>query len=217
MQGVLEKEQTRPAVSDHAQDALALAQTPMLQTGLVLERHAPGVYAVEPVDGEPADARQAASCLLTPQPGDRVLFTKADGDTYVLAVLTRAADACAELAVPGALDTTVRTDQALNILAPAVHVQTRRFELFAHSVIQTGERLSQSFRTIFESVIDRMLSARTETTQAETRTAVITDVDSTQAGTLVQKIDGVATQNSEISMVTATQDVRLDGKRVSVG
>lgn len=60
-----------------------------------------GFFFVE-AEGEVHKARRAASCLLEPMPGDRVLIaTIADGSAYLLAVLERAEGAPATLSVEG--------------------------------------------------------------------------------------------------------------------
>ena len=54
-------------------------------------------------------ARQAVSCLVTPQAGDRVLLVAtADGECFVLHVLARAEGGRATLAVPGADAVSIR-------------------------------------------------------------------------------------------------------------
>jgi hypothetical protein len=54
-------------------------------------------------------------------------------------------------------------------------------------------------------------------TQVENRATVVTGTDMLRAQSLVESVEGVATQTSEIALVTARRDVRLDGERVSLG
>ena len=64
-------------------------------------------------------ARQAVSCLVAPQPGDRVLLAESsEGRLYVLHVLEREERGCVTLTVPGA--------QRLSIRQGSVHVAADR-------------------------------------------------------------------------------------------
>lgn len=162
-------------------------------------------------------ARQAASCLLAPVIGDRVLVYTDGEEAFILSVLVRSADHAAEIAVPGAEQVVLRGKGRLDIHAPHVSIGTGRLDVVAKALFQAGDRLTSHFKRITETVVDKVIGARTITTQAETRTAVIRDVELLSAGTLVQTVENVATQKSEIALITAKCDVRIDAERVSVG
>ena len=68
-----------------------------------------------------------------------------------------------------------------------------------------------------ESVGDKSIKAQMISTQVENRATVVTGTDMLRAQSLVESVEGVATQTSEIALVTARRDVRLDGERVSLG
>ncbi|MBB3457505.1 hypothetical protein FHT86_005823 [Rhizobium sp. BK313] len=172
---------------------------------------------VETDAGESVHARQAASCLLAPAIGDRVLLCMIGGETYILAVLERESQHAAEISVPGARKVTISAGEKLELNAPSMSLAARQLTLLARNMAQTGQFLTSNFKTIVETVVDKTIGARSLTTKAEIRTAIITEVEMLNAGTLVQNIDTVATQNSEIALVTAQRDVRLDAERVSVG
>lgn len=173
--------------------------------------------SVETDDGASLVARQAASCLLAPVIGDRVLLHVEAGDAYILAVLARSTNHAAEISVPGAARIIVSAGERLELTAPAVAVSAGRLELVSKVLVAAGDVLTSNFRRITETVVDKMIGARTITTSAQTRTAVVKDVDLLSAGTLVQNVDSIATQKSEIALITAKRDVRLDAERVSVG
>jgi hypothetical protein len=123
----------------------------------------------------------------------------------------------AEIGVTGAKDVALKTDGRLALSAPDVQVSARRMTILTDSLMQTGRKLVSNFNRSLETYVDKMLNARTITTTAQSRSSAIKETETLKAGILVQNIDSVATQNSEISMITAEEDVRLDGKRVSVG
>ncbi|MDE1991698.1 MAG: DUF3540 domain-containing protein [Rhizobiaceae bacterium] len=172
---------------------------------------------VETDAGASVHARQAASCLLAPAIGDRVLVCMIGGEAYILAVLERENQHGAEISVPGARQITISAAEKLELNAPSMSLAARQLTLLARNMAQAGQALTSNFKSVVETVVDKTIGARTLTTKAEMRTAIISEVEMLNAGTLVQNIDTVATQNSEIALVTAQRDVRLDAERVSVG
>lgn len=173
--------------------------------------------SVEIAGSERIHALQAASCLLAPIIGDRVLVCQDGGDAFILAVLARTESRVAEISVPYAETVTIRARRAISIEAPSLQLAARNLSVMADKIFQVGDVLTRNFRRIVESVGNKSVHAQTLTTQADNRTAVIGQVDMLNAKSLVQTIDGVATQTSEIALVTARRDVRLDGERVSLG
>lgn len=180
---------------------------------LVTEREAMVTLA----NGEQIHAFQATSCLLAPVIGDTVLIFHGPEQAYMLSVLAREATVTAELGVAGAKDVALKAEGHLALSAPDVQVSARRMTVLADTLMQTGKKLVSNFSRTLETYLDQMVNARTITTTAQSRSSAIKETETLKAGILVQNIDSVATQNSEISMITAEEDVRLDGKRVSVG
>ncbi|MCK7613495.1 DUF3540 domain-containing protein [Roseibium sediminicola] len=180
---------------------------------LVTEREAMVTLA----NGNQIHAFQATSCLLAPVIGDTVLVFQGPEQAFVLSVLAREADVTAELGVAGARDVALKAEGHLALAAPDVQVSARRMTVLADTLMQTGKKLVSNFSRTLETYVDKMVNARTITTTAQSRSSAIKETETLKAGILVQNIDTVATQNSEISMITAEEDVRLDGKRVSVG
>lgn len=173
--------------------------------------------SVETDDGMSLVARQAASCLLAPVIGDRVLVYADRDEAFILAVLVRSAEHAAEISVPGADRVILSASDRLEITASNVSVNAGQIDLVSRVLVAAGEMLTTNFRRITETVVDKMVGARTITTKVETRTAVVKDVDVLNAGMLVQTVDSVSTQKSEIALMTAKRDVRIDAERVSVG
>jgi len=168
-------------------------------------------------DGEQVHALQATSCLLAPVIGDMVLVYKGPERSFMLSVLSRDADVIAEIGVSGAQEIAVKTKGSLTLSAPEVKIGARRLMVVTESLMQTGKQLVNHFSRSLETYVDKIVSARTITTTAQSRSSAIKEAETLKAGVLVQNIDSVATQNSDISMITAEQDVRLDAERVSVG
>ncbi|MBD8876711.1 DUF3540 domain-containing protein [Roseibium polysiphoniae] len=182
-------------------------------TALITEHEA----LVDVAGSDPVHATQAAGCLLAPAIGDRVLVFVQGEEAHILSVLERRESLVAQLSVPGADHLQIKSGQQIDIAAPDLHLTAKKLTVFAESLTQTGKRCVSSFTRTFENIIDKMVSARTITTTVDTRTSAVRETETLNAGTLVQNIDHVATQTSEISLITAKEDVRLDATRVSVG
>lgn len=145
-------------------------------------------------------ARQAVSCLVTPQPGDRVLLVgTADGECFVLHVLARADGGRATLAVPGA--------DALSIRQAEVDIAaTRSIALRAAGDVEVTAVqgvLSLNARQLFASAAESLVhTARTYVCQVEQFL-----LDARQFLRL----------HSEQAMITARQDAKIDAERISLG
>jgi hypothetical protein len=174
--------------------------------------------ALKTDDGTDLFARQASSCLLAPAVGDRVLVFDGGPDAFVLSVLMRGDEArVPELSVPDAASLRLSATEGLELTAKDVNVKSIRFGVLAETIAQSAGTVSLHARRVVEAIVDKFSSVRSVSLKAETRSARIEKTESVTAGTLVHKTDGVSVQNSEISLINAKQDIRLDGERVSIG
>lgn len=145
-------------------------------------------------------ARQAVSCLVTPQPGDRVLLiASADGECFVLHVLARADGGRATLAVPGAEAVSIR--QAEVAIAATRQIALRAGDGVEVTAVQGTLSLSgkQLFAGAAESLVQ---TARTYVGQVEQFL-----LDARQLLRL----------HGEQAMITARQDAKIDAERISLG
>ncbi|WP_422377344.1 DUF3540 domain-containing protein [Roseibium sp.] len=206
--------QTEPVARTAQQDPASSAG---LQTGTV-KALLTEVEAMVTLDtGEQIHAVQATSCLLAPVIGDTVLVYSGPEQSFMLSVLAREATVTAEIGVTGAKDVALTTKGSLALSAPDVKVSARRLTVLTESLMQTGKQLVTNFSRSLETYVDKMVNARTITTTAQSRSSAIKETETLKAGILVQNIDSVATQNSDVSLITAKEDVRLDAERVSIG
>ena len=145
-------------------------------------------------------ARQAVSCLITPEPGDRILTVSCrDGDHYIVHVLNRVEDNAAELSVPGTQQLVIRQS----------HISMNATEKIAlnalHDIDITAATgvLSLNARNLFSTVHDSLVqNVRNYVGRAE---QYLLDVRQ------LLKLNGQQT------LITAEQDVKVDGERVSIG
>jgi hypothetical protein len=188
-----------------------------LSTGIVRAFLSPMVSSIEFPDGTRVHASQATSCLLAPAIGDRVLVCRDGDEAFVLAVLTRKQAFAAEISVPNADTISIKAVKEITFEAPFLRLTARNLSLFCDHVLEMGTAMTRNFRRIVESVGEMSVKAQSISTHTENRTAVVTGTDMLRAKSLVESIEGVATQTSEIALVTARRDVRLDAERVSLG
>jgi hypothetical protein len=147
-----------------------------------------------------------------------VLVFDGGPDAFVLSVLMRGDEArVPELSVPDAASLRLSATEGLELTAKDVNVKSIRFGVLAETIAQSAGTVSLHARRVVEAIVDKFSSVRSVSLKAETRSARIEKTESVTAGTLVHKTDGVSVQNSEISLINAKQDIRLDGERVSIG
>ena len=156
---------------------------------------APGHYRLS--DGRLA--LQAASCLLTPEPGDGVLLLQAPSGLYITQVLLRSAPARAQLSVPGA-------------------------ELLA--IVQSGVELNCTRQICLRSLGDVELTSANGAVSLNARhilaSAAETMVHNAQhlvshAQHCVMQIAQLLRVHGRQTLITAEQDMKLDAERISLG
>lgn len=123
-------------------------------------------------DGQEERARRAYSCLVEPEPGDLVLFGRAGGQAYVLAVLERRGDAGMRLAMPdgatigdgaGRLNLAAGTlvveaeatqvaTRSLDVTAARTDAHLGRVGIFAEAIETIAQRIIGRFRSVFRFV-----------------------------------------------------------------
>lgn len=175
-------------------------------------------------------ARRAASCLLAPEPGDRVLVALVP-EPFVLAVLERTGSRRAEVVFPG--DAAIQASGRLQLGAHAgVSVSSGRelalfsrvldvkaadgklaFErLFAATQAAQGHfgKLSV-FAAAYERVADRIVE------RAKRVFRFVEEVDQLRARHFDYRAEQTAQVKGETTVVTARQVVKVDGEQVHIG
>ncbi len=199
------------------------AEPPKLATGRVVgcaEDHA--TFSVE-VSGVVRQAKAAIGCLIRPIAEDRVLVLVGGDEVFVLNVLERAAPNYATLALPGpgnlAVEgetVTISAVQRLALRGPSTDIRTKMLTVLAEQSTWLGK--------VFTSVVERWrasskthdVSADTHTIKAVDRVAIVDSTDSVQAGIQVVKVAGMSTETAHSKVVSVSEDLRFDGKRVSI-
>lgn len=170
-------------------------------------------------------AMRAFSCLVEPMAGDRVLLAQVEGEAHVLAVLDRLLPGTATLSVPGGERLTVAAPHLafaagetlalvaardLTIESRTVGIRARAVSLVGRLVTVVADHLRSTARR-HEAVADQIA------VQAQSRVALVRDTDVLEAGTVMQSVAGITSTTAATAVLVAKEDVRFDGKRVTVG
>ena len=168
------------------------------------------------IAGQSYAARQAASCLLSPEVGDTVMCSLSQLGVHILHVLERDAGDSATLSAPGvqrlvldqaAID--IRT-QDLNATAARAQAHIDRFHLFSRlvSVVVGG----------LELVADRLKRvAGHEITSVTDSVRTVQNTDILRAGHILHEASEVMSVRSHMTVIEARGDVRVNGERISMG
>ncbi|MDQ0509465.1 DUF3540 domain-containing protein [Ancylobacter amanitiformis] len=178
------------------------------------------------VFGEVEDtAIRAFGCLVEPVVGDRVLLAEVEGTRFVLAVLDRLLPVAATLSAPGVERLTVAAPRlelaAGDTLALAaardVTIESRTVGIRAHAVFLVGRLVTLVADHLRSTARRREVVADQIAVQAQSRVVLVRDIDVLEAGTVTQSVAGITSTTAGTAVLVAKEDVRFDGKRVTVG
>ncbi|MBO9356841.1 DUF3540 domain-containing protein [Bordetella petrii] len=208
------------------------AYDPVHLIGAVTRRAEDGSYAVE-CDGRVWHARQAASCLLTPQSGDQVLISGPDPTrVYLIAVIEQADPRSARLETAGDMvlhsrsgSVSLEGAQSVRLAGrDAVHVETASLRLQAqdaHCVTEKmkylGAEVTATVGTtrlvgkVYEAVMDRLSFLSRVTFRAAE------EVEHVRAGSLDYRADKSARVHASYTMITGENLVKVDAKQIHMG
>ncbi|RDS79926.1 DUF3540 domain-containing protein [Dyella monticola] len=169
--------------------------TPQLSEAVIHEALDGHVWRLE--DGRAA--RQATSCVVMPEPGDRVLLVSmADDSRYVLHILSRQDRRGATLNVPGAERLSIRQE---NIDVASQTIALRAVDSVELTAVQGP--LSLNARNIFASATESLVhTACTYVGQVEQ---------------FLLHARQLLRLHGEQTLVTARQDAKIDAERISLG
>lgn len=198
-------------------------RAPSLVVGKVTAEH--GVQGVEiEAGGELLAALVGFGCLVRPIAGDRVLAARIPGGVFVLSVLERLAPDSATLALPsgGALvveaeDIGLVARKAFSVDARSIGLRAQKFNVVADTVSLLARAANWVADQLRVSAKTQEIIADTISSKSLDRVTIVERADVLRAQTLSQTIDGVAVTSAPIAVIATSEDLRLDGKRVTVG
>jgi hypothetical protein len=194
-----------------------------LVVGKVTADH--GVNGVEiEVGAELLSALVGFGCLVRPIAGDRVLAARTPGGVFLLSVLERLVPDSATLSLPSGGSLVVEAEdiglvarREFSLDARAVSLRSQKFNVIADALTL----LARSANWVADQL---RVTTKTQETVADTissksldRVSIVERADMLTAHTLSQTVNGVAITTAPIAAIAASEDLRLDAKRVTVG
>jgi hypothetical protein len=198
----------------------------------VISRIEDEIFTVETRSGT-YEARQAVSCLVTPQQKDKVLMMGHFSEgLYILAVLEREAGQKQTLSFQGDVDLTVKggrltiaADQEMrfssardiDLASPELNVHSLQSEVHIHRLIFSGNFwLGQVDKIkLIVSAFDTLIERLTQRVKRSYRT--VEELDHLKAGRLDYVVDKLLSLRAKYSMLTAKEDVKIDAERIHMG
>ncbi len=175
-------------------------------------------------DGLRWPALVSVSCLVPPRAGDTVLVFHDGDEAYVIQVLRRGGDGPVTLALPGRGPLAIEGETLALIGRRRLALTGDRLDLHGRSLALVAETTTWLGRVLTGVVDHFRISAKTHETSAGTlvekatdRTAIVEGTDSVRAETRVVTVTGIAAETARSKVVAVTDDLRMDGKRITMG
>jgi hypothetical protein len=190
------------------------------------------VFSVR-ADGTVHEARRAASCLLEPLPGDRVLLvTIGDGSSYVLAVLERAEGALATLSVEG--DCALRLPSGklqvttangvgfvsageISMTSPSVEVKAAEGKFGLGRLTVVGKELFAEIATAKTTLGTLDIVAERVMQKVQRAYRFVEEFDQLRAKRVDYTAEKSMHLHGENTLMTADGLVKLDGEHIHMG
>lgn len=175
------------------------------------------------VDGVKYLCEKAASCLLMPRVGDRVLVSGPEPEQlYIIAIIKQAVPEQAELHLAGHLK--IRTEQFSVEANQAVNLQSSHLDLKADTaqcVVETTDYVGKELRSTisitrivakaYELIADRLSHMSRHSFR------ITEQVEQARAGTIDYQAEDSARLHSKYTMVTAKELVKVDSEQIHMG
>ena len=214
-------EETCIAAFEHVEASPVLHQPAPAQTTRLLVGQVISVvddtFRLKINGGASMAAHKAVSCVLQPCVGDTVMCSSSSAGLHVLHILKRESNRHpAVISVPGApslsLEQTVVEVRAENLTADVRRIRARSDEL--HLVT----RLTNLVTGGMELVADRLKRiCRMEMSSAEDSVRTVENTDTLRTGRMLREASEIISHRSEIAVIEARGDVRVNGERITMG
>ncbi|MFP4587950.1 MAG: DUF3540 domain-containing protein [Desulfohalobiaceae bacterium] len=170
------------------------------------------------------ECKRAAGCLLKPGIGDLVLASLSQDKSYIISVLERNLESEPHLDLEAGTvissacgDLSLAAAGRLNCGADRIEMSSRSAEITTESISFTSKVFRAQvrvFKTIAEEIdtVARDLTQRLVSVFRQTR-----EHEECQAGSKRQLVEETLTLQSKNAVVTADEDVRVDGELIHMG
>lgn len=178
-------------------------------------------------------ARRAASCLLAPEVGDRVLVAVEEaGDAFVLAVLVRGSEGATTIGVEGDLairaasgKVTIAAQEGVDVVSPSpvrvaagevtVSAAIGRLRVEALEVLGRAVKAELGKVKVFASSLDSVLERFTQRSRTSLRT--VEELDQVRAKHIDYAAAGNAHLRGENALVSAEDLVKVNAEQIHIG
>ncbi len=179
------------------------------------------------------EARRAASCLLAPRAGDRVVAALSGDEAFVLAVLERTSgratsvelgagvalevDEEQRLRVRGAQELHLDASRSVTATSEEVRVRAGRASVLAKKVEAMGASLESSFDHVRQ--LGRIVEVVADEVSSRLKRSLrfVSEIDQTRAGVVDLRAEGVINIHGENTCVTARQIAKIDSNQIHIG
>jgi hypothetical protein len=206
-------------------------ETVQLSTGRVVGASG-GRWTIQ-TEEERLPARRAVSCLVEPRPGDTVMLARGTpGTCHVLAILTRESEDAASLVFPNDVEikseagrVSLAADKGIDLLTTGetavvsrrlsihageaeIHVPDLSFSgTFFRAQVQAIKVVARAFDSVFERISQRVKRSFRR----------VEELDQLKAGQIDHRAEKLVSIRGKYSMLTAEEDVRIDGDKILMG
>ena len=178
-------------------------------------------------------ATRAFSCIVQPQAGDRVMYSRDDKQQcYILAIIERPVETQTTLAFDGDVCMQSRngkvslaakqgidlaSSEKLTMVAEEVDLVSKKGVFNIESVTSVGEHFNSNIKRVkmFAHSIDTVADRVSQHLKNSFR--LIEGVDQTKAGEILTTVKNLFSLRSRQAAVLAKQDVKIDGERIHMG
>lgn len=187
---------------------------PAHAAGTVTHCFADGSMTVES-EGRGWHCRRAASCLLVPQVGDRVLMSSVDNQIWLLAVLERDESRQAELSLAG--DLHIHSAGELSLSSQRLRVNAGEGDCHINEMKYSGDKLA-AWVTLSRIVGKRAESVWQTVTQISDYLLRTTrQTEHVRAGQLDMKAEDYARLHAHNTVITSKAITKVDSEQIHMG
>lgn len=200
-----------------------------LETGIVISRE-DDTFVVRTGQGV-RTLRRAFSCLVEPAENDRVLYATEGATGNILAILDRPNGGAAVLSHAAGMELHAREGSVTLAARDAVRVSSGEVNLTAGSLNATaaeaklcigdtelaGNRARATLRDAAIECENLETRANRLTQRVKRAFRFIEETEIVHAREILQRVKGLFTSRATTAVITAAEDMKVDGKRIHLG
>ncbi|MCC5863653.1 MAG: DUF3540 domain-containing protein [Wenzhouxiangella sp.] len=178
------------------------------------------------------ESRVAASCLLLPGVGDKVLAVASESGCWILVILERTEGAetnietdgdlvlrsvSGQIRIDGELGLTLRSAESVQLHSSRFKLSSRAAELLTGKLSWVGNEVSAYFQS--GSIVGRLFSSMIDCFSLKSRTASreVTELDEVRAGNVDYRADNAMNLRARTVLAKGEELAKLDGGHIHLG